>query len=289
MLDALQLTALVAVVETGTFDGAADRLGLTQSAVSQRIRALEDRLGAPVLVRGQPNVPTDIGARLVRHAQDIALIERATLRDIGHCEGRPTVRIALNADSLATWVLPALAAIDDVLFDIVIDDQDHSATWLRTGQVAAAISSRAEPVQGCDAYALGALAYLATANADFAAKYFPNGLTEASVRHAPSLTFNAKDSLQTQFVQRELDKRVPLPVHRIASTEAFVSATRHGVGWGLNPEVLVKDFVASGELVLLSPEPFATPLFWQMSRLVAEPLGPLTNAIRSTARQTLAQ
>ena len=287
MLDPLQLAALVAVFETGTFEAASGRLNVTQSAVSQRIKALEDRLGAPVLIRGQPCVPTEIGARLVRHAQDIALIERATLRDIGHAEGHPTVRIALNADSLATWVLPALSAVDDVLFDIVIDDQDHSASWLRTGQVAAAITSRAEPVQGCDAHPLGSLPYLATASADFAADHFPDGLTEATVRLAPSLTFNAKDALQAQFVQREFGKRVPLPVHRIASTEAFVSATRHGLGWGLNPTVLVEDLIASGELVLLSPEPFLTPLYWQMSRLVAEPLQPLTQAIKAAARDRL--
>lgn len=289
MIDPLHLKALVAVAQTGTFEKAADILGVTQSAVSQRIKALEDRLGAPVLVRGQPCVPTDIGSRLIRHAQDVALMESTTLRDIGQSAERPTVRIALNADSLATWVLPAFAHMDDMLFDIVIDDQDHSADWLRTGGVAAAICSRAEPVHGCDVHALGGLDYLATASPTFAARYFPDGLTEASLRAAPSLTFNAKDRLQADFVQREIGKRIALPVHHIASTEAFVSACCLGLGWGLNPTSLVRDHVEAGRLVTLSPKPLATPLFWQVSRLVSEPLAPLTQAIKAQAGANLSQ
>jgi LysR family transcriptional regulator (chromosome initiation inhibitor) len=290
MLERSQLKALEAVVEAGSFEGAAVRLGLTQSAVSQRIKALEDQLGASVIVRGQPCVATDIGARLVRHGQDVALIEQATLREIGHDDetiGRPTVRIALNADSLATWVMPALAMMPDVLFDIVIDDQDHAAGWLRTGQVAAAISSRAEPVQGCDAFPLGALCYIATASPAFVAMHFPRGLTEEALRAAPSLAFDAKDKLQMQFVEREIGKRVALPVHRIASTQSFVEATKLGLGWGLNPKLLVDGLIFDGSLVALSPRPFATPLYWQVSRLVAKPLTPLTNAMREAARQGL--
>ncbi len=287
MIDPLHLKALVAVAQTGTFERAAEELSVTQSAVSQRIKALEDRLGAPVLIRGQPCTATDIGRRLIRHAQDVALMESATLRDIGQSSERPTVRIALNADSLATWVLPAFASVDHMLFDIVIDDQDHSADWLRTGGVAAAICSRAEPVHGCDVYALGGLDYLATASPAFAAQHFSVGLTEASLRAAPSLAFNAKDRLQADFVRREIGKRIALPVHHIASTEAFVSACRLGLGWGLNPVVLVRDLIESGSLVALSAEPLSTPLFWQVSRLVAEPLAPLTEAIKAQAQINL--
>lgn len=287
MIDPLQLAALVAIAQTGTFDGAAAHLSVTQSAISQRIKALEDRLGAPVLVRGQPCAPTAIGARLVRHAQDVALIEQATWRDIGHDAGQPTVRLALNADSLATWVLPALATVEGFLFDCVIDDQDHSASWLRSGHVAAAISSRAEPVQGCDVHPLGALDYFATASPAFVAKHFPTGLDEASLRNAPSLAFNAKDTLQSRFVQREIGKRIALPVHHLATTEGFVSATRLGLGWGMNPVTLVEGLIASGQLVTLARAPLSTPLYWQVSRLVAQPLAALTHALRQAARRHL--
>lgn len=287
MINSASLHALVAVSETGSFDAAATRLAITQSAVSQRIKSLEDKLGAPVLVRGQPCAPTAIGARLVRHAQDVAVLERATLKDIGKAAPPSTVRIALNADSLATWVLPALADAPDLLFDIVIDDQDHSASWLRTGQVAAAITSRAEPVQGCDVHLLGALAYIATASPAFVERYFPDGLTVESLRTAPSLCFNAKDMLQAQFVEREVGRRLPLPTHQLATTEGFVTATQLGLGWGLNPVMLVKALMAEGTLVALSPEPLVTPLYWQVSRLVAEPLQPLTQAMRRAARQHL--
>ncbi|MGD1888976.1 MAG: LysR family transcriptional regulator ArgP [Cohaesibacteraceae bacterium] len=287
MIDRASLEALVAVAETGSFDGAATRLSVTQSAISQRIKGLEDRIGAPVLIRSQPCEPTTTGARLIRHAQDVAVLESATLKDLGKSGTPSTIRLALNADSLATWVLPALADTPGLLFDLVIDDQAHSASWLRSGQVAAAITSRAEPIQGCDVTPLGALAYLATASPRFAETYFPDGITAEALRRAPSLAFNAKDMLQTQFVEHALGQRIPLPVHHLASTEGFVTATRLGLGWGMNPDMLVRDLITDGDLELLSPEPFQTPLNWQISRMVAEPLKPLTKAMAAAGKAQL--
>lgn len=287
MLDKASLSALEAVIATGSFDAAATRLRVTQSAVSQRIRALEHAIGSPVIIRDKPCKTTDIGARLIRHAQDVAIIEQATMHDIGAVFARSTIRIALNADSLATWVLPALAQLHQHLFDLTIDDQDCSAQWLRTGTVAAAITSRSEAVQGCDVIALGTLPYLATCSPSFRQRYFADGLTKENFEKAPSLTFNAKDDLQNQFVMRECGTRVALPCHHIASTQGFVTATRIGLGWGLNPISLVEQHLAEGTLVSLSTEPLTKPLYWQISRLIADPLAELTATIKAAARSAL--
>ena len=82
MLDPTLLTTLAIVAREGSFERAAGVLHVTPSAVSQRIRLLEDRAGAVLVVRGQPCTPTELGARLCRHAQTVALLEDELRRDL---------------------------------------------------------------------------------------------------------------------------------------------------------------------------------------------------------------
>ncbi len=152
-----QLAALSAVLRTGSFERAAQTLHVTQSAISQRLRQLEEQVGTSLVIRSQPCRATEAGERLFRHAEEVRLIEQGVFRDLGlsaksggEAGGWPTLRLAVNADSLATWFVPAMVGVGDVLFDLVIDDQDHSAEWLKRGEVRAAISGFAKPVQGCD-------------------------------------------------------------------------------------------------------------------------------------------
>ena len=77
MLDYAALAALAAVVREGSLEKAAQALGVTPSAISQRVRGLEERLGAVLVVRGQPCTPTEPGARLCAHWRQVALLEEA--------------------------------------------------------------------------------------------------------------------------------------------------------------------------------------------------------------------
>lgn len=283
MFEHPQLEALNAVVRLGSFDHAAAQLSVTPSAISQRIKQLEDRLGMILVERGQPCRATPMAEKLLRHRDQMHLLETALSRDLGHVEGpRAPVRIAVNADSLASWLLPALAPLEGFLYDLIIDDQDHSEAWLKRGEVAAAISSRAQALQGCDCYPLGAMRYAATASPAFVAKHFPDGVTAQALAHAPALTFNAKDRLQRDWALRLLGTSVPLPTHFIANSQAFVEASRLGIGWGLNPLPLVRDHLERGTLIDLAPQmPFETPLYWHVNRLTATALAPVTQAVRA--------
>jgi LysR family transcriptional regulator (chromosome initiation inhibitor) len=289
MFDPRHLEALAAVVRTGSFEAAAAVLSVTPSAVSQRIRAFEEQVGAVVVARVQPARATAVGARLVRHAEDVGRLAHEVVTDLGLAAGGPSrLRIAVNADSLTTWILPALAEAGEAFFEVVVDDQDHSAELLRRGEVAAAVTAAAAPVQGCDAVPLGALRYVATCTPGFRDRWFAHGVTPEALAASPSLVFDEKDTLQHRWAEAVTGRKLLLAGHRLPSSTAFVEAALLGLGWGMNPEPLVRVHLAAGRLVALVPNmPLDTPLVWQASRIGRATLAPLTAAVRRAARKAL--
>jgi LysR family transcriptional regulator (chromosome initiation inhibitor) len=288
MLDYNQLAALAAIHRRGSFDLAAASLSVTPSAISQRLKALEEHMGTLLISRGQPCTATPPGLRLIRHFEEVMLLEASLANDLPQGPAPMTIRIAVNADSLATWVLPALAATQNMLFDLVIDDQDHSQDWLRRGEVSAAITSHPGPLQGCDTLHLGALRYRATASPGFVARWLPCGVTRAALAHAPALTFSDKDRLQRDWIAAQIGSVLAFPTHRIASSQGFVDAALLGLGWGMNPEPLIAQHLAAGQLVEIAPDtPLDVPLYWQFARLTASAIAPLTHAIRQYGEKCL--
>lgn len=292
MLDYPSARAVAMVVQTGSFDAAARALGVTPSAISQRVRALEERLGTVLVTRATPCRATKTGAALCRHMELVGLAERDLMAQVaGHAAGPVTVSVAVNSDSLATWALPALASFardTGVLLDIAIDDEEHTTEWLKAGRVVAALTSVAQPVAGCTATALGPLRYIATAAPDFVARHFPHGVNPDSLIHAPALQFNPKDQLQHDWVRAVFGQRLALPVHWLPSSEGFVTASLHGMGWGLNPAPLVSDHLKSGRLTeLVADTALERPLYWQINRRMASMLDGLTKSLRAQARATL--
>lgn len=290
MLEPAQLQALAAIHRRGSLEAAAAVLGVTPSAVSQRLKALEDRVGCRLIRRGSPCSATPAGMRLIRHHDEIAALEAAVAQDLRiDSEGPVTLRLAVNADSLATWVVPALAQVPDVLFDLVIDDQAYSQEWLKRGEVAAAVTSHPGPLQGCDTLRLGTLRYHATASPAFVARWLAEGVSPQTLTRAPALTFSDKDALQADWVRQVCGAPLALPTHRIASSHGFVDAALAGLGWGMNPAPLVAAHLAAGRLVELVPgRVLEVPLFWQFARLAAPVLAPVTRAMRTAAAAALA-
>lgn len=292
MFDYALLRTLAAIHRRGSLDLAAAQLGLTPSAVSQRLKALEEQMGTLLIRRGQPAEATPAGLRLVRHVEAVALIEAELARGMDRAgQGPVPLRLAVNADSLATWVIPALAGVEGFLFDFVIDDQEVSQDWLRRGEVAGAITSHPGPLQGCDTRPLGLLRYRATASPAYAARWFPGGIDAASLAQAPALTFSDHDQLQHRWVAARCPgtgPRAGFPSHRLASSQGFVDACLAGLGWGLNPEALVAAHLAAGRLVDLGPDlPLDVPLYWQFARLTGPAIAPVTRALRAAAERAL--
>jgi LysR family transcriptional regulator (chromosome initiation inhibitor) len=295
MLDYSSLSALATVVREGSFERAARALHVTPSAISQRIRLLEERAGCALVVRGQPCVATETGRRLCQHVDRVRLLEhelQGALPLWAEDEvARITLPVAVNADSLATWFAPAVAgfaAHAPVLMGVAVDDQDHTAEWLRTGEVVAAVTSSNRPAVGCNSQPLGAMRYLATASPRFVAEHFAEGVGAGSLARAPSLQFNTKDELQSRWVRRLCHRHVELPRHSLPSSHAFVIAAVAGMGWGLQPESMIRAQLKSGALVELVPDsPLDVPLHWQQARVASSLLDGLTRHVVSAARSAL--
>lgn len=295
-MDYSLVAAVAAVVREGSFERAAQALHVTASAVSQRVKLLEQRLGQVLVVRGQPCTATPAGSALCRHAEQVAMLEAELRRHVPglalEAGAQPTLRLAVNADSLATWFMGAAAAFceaEGALLDLRLEDQDHTAEQLRQGEVAAAVTALAAPVQGCRSVPLGRMRYLATASPAFVQRHFAAGLVADTLVHAPCLTFNRKDRLQDLWLQAQFGAEVPPPPrHWLPASQAFVDAALAGLGWGMNPAALVQDLVAQGRLVDLRPgRPLHVALHWQHPRHAPPMLQRLTDAVVAAARAQL--
>lgn len=269
-----QLDALVTIADSGSFEAAARHLHLTPSAVSQRIRALENATGQVLIGRGSPCVPTEAGARLVRLGRQLRLVYADALGS----DGAADLVLAVNADSLATWFRPVIAEVaawGDVALRLVVEDQAHSHDLLRRGDAVAAITSDADPVQGCSVTPLGAMTYLPVATPALVAR-------AADRATMPMVEFNEKDDLQRDELGRH---RLPAPpvVHRVPSSDDFRAAVEAGLGWGMLPEVQASAGLSDGRLVRLCDHTAGVGLYWQRWKLESPLLDRVTSSIRRHA------
>src|SRR5690349_6445098 len=108
-LDPAGLDCLAALADHASFERAAQRLSISQSAVSQRLRALEAQVGQLLVVRSRPLRLSDAGKVLLRYARQWHALRADMARELGaSLSVGERLPIAVNADSLATWLLPAL-------------------------------------------------------------------------------------------------------------------------------------------------------------------------------------
>ncbi|MHB8814076.1 MAG: LysR family transcriptional regulator ArgP [Steroidobacteraceae bacterium] len=297
MLDEALLAAVAAVAREGSFERAARALHITPSAVSQRVKLLEERLGAVLIVRGQPCTATEIGARICRHAELVSVLVSELRRELPMLPKDPpdtphaSLRIAVNADSLGTWFVQAMAEFgreDAALLNLTLADENHTAEWLRRGYVLGAVTSMGTAIHGCRIHRLGSLRYVATASPGFVRRWFDGGISPDALAGAPSLLFDSNDRLQELWARRIVRREVPLPVHRIPSTQAFIDAALAGVGWGMNPLSLVRAHLKTGALVELVPDTAVdVPLYWQATRLKVPVLERLTRSVVRAAAAAL--
>ncbi|EPD44719.1 MULTISPECIES: HTH-type transcriptional regulator ArgP [Delftia] len=297
MLDYAGLEALAAVVREGSFERAARKLHVTPSAVSQRIKLLEERVGQVLVLRGQPCSGTEAGRRLCLHVEQVALLENDLRRKNPELvpEGQtalPTLKLAVNADSLSTWFMDAMSAFTrdgNELLDISIDDQDHTAKRIREGEVMAAVTATSSAIPGCNTWPLGRMRYVAAASPDFIRRYLKDGITPEAMARTPMMSYGRKDSLQDQWLQRlGAEGRRSTPRHFLPSNQGYTRACELGMGWGMHPPLMIGAQLAEGSLVELLPgNDLDIPMYWAHARNAQASLQRLTDCVIQAAAACL--
>lgn len=289
-MNPVQLKTLTAVVDEGSFEAAAHLLRITQSAVSQRIKALEYSVGRPVVNRTSPVTPTHIGQALLRHAKAMMLLESELDDELQRQQHDNSIEIAANAESLAIWFPEALALAHERTgrsFTVIRDDEGHTAERLKTsGTIVAAVSAQPHPAQGCVATALGALEYRAVASPAFVQRW-NLGTSLAELGDAPVLQFDEKDTMQNTFLQRHGLSRRGLQ-HFLPTSTGFASAVAAGLGWALLPTQQIELF-PTDSLLALTDEVVRVNLYWHVWHIDAKVLTELTESVREVARKRLSQ
>lgn len=294
-LDPRQSEAFQAAIASGSLEAAARQLHVTPSALSQRIRALEESLGKPLLVRSRPCRPTREGQLLLQHLQRAALLEAdlaASFRDDANT--LLSVPLALNADSVASWFLPALAPFlisKGILLELTVDDQDHTYNLLQAGLAVGCVSTEAQAMRGCSTVKLGVMRYRAMASAAFKQRHFAAGVTRDALRQAPVMIYNRKDKLQDNWLQQHFGlSQSACPCHYLPASDPYLQAVRLGLGWGMLPEVQVAAHGGhEGLLDLLPQHPVDVMLYWHSWKVQAPRLEQLSAALVAAAREALQQ
>lgn len=296
MLDYKLIESLAMVCQEGGFEKAARSLCLTQSAVSQRVRQLEDRLGLPVVVRGTPPEPTEMGSRLIAHYHRVRQLERDLEEELplALSEDFLTLAIGVNEDSMATWFTSAvgeLARARRYALHISVDDQDETHKLLKMGKVVGCTSTRSEPIQGCAVVYLGRVDYVCLASPSFAEEWFPRGLDSDAARRAPAVLYSPKDRSHQRFLEQALENPPEFfPHHFVPSSHGFIEAVRGGLGYGLLPHLQAGELLTSGRVVDVAPGvSMGVHLYWHHWDLKARATKELTAALVRYARSHLPQ
>ena len=291
-LDPDQLEALAAAISEGTFDAAARALHVTPSAVSQRVKALETSVGQVLLVRSKPVRATTAGETLLRAARQIQAVSAEALRELGaedpaEGSGPSVVPLAVNADSLDTWFLAALAELDGAVFDLRREDEKRTAGLLRRGEVMAAVTTSRNPVPGCAVRRLGRMRYAPRAAAAFGARWFPDGMTAAALSRAPVVLFDRDDTIQDRYLRRPGRPALHPPHHYVPGSGPFLAAVRLGLGWGMIPDLqLARE--TNGDLVDLDPAGgMDVELYWQQWRVAGPALERVARTVQAAAERFL--
>lgn len=268
MFDYRSIAALSAVLETQRFELAAKKLFVTQSAVSQRIRSLENYYGKPVLIREQPYRPTELGKLLLGHYQRLLMLEADFQAGLTGETSSLRIPIAISRDSLETWfksVTEHLNKLMPMYLDIIADDQDVTLEYLKKGLVAACAATTGKPITGCSSTFLGYFDYVCVASPSFVKKYFKTkDALKTQLLDAPAIIFDNKDKLHAKYLKKYFGiTDAIVNYHTVPSVAGFRQFTLQGFAYGLIPKIDILKELNQKKLINIFPDKvWAMPVYW---------------------------
>jgi LysR family transcriptional regulator (chromosome initiation inhibitor) len=296
MFDYKLLDALWAVIREGSFEGASARLNVSPSAISQRIKLLENRARKILIIRSKPCEATEAGYVLFAHMEQVKLLEIGMQEEFNTGESTannapPVLRIGVSGDSMNTWfnrVIIEFCATENVLFHIVRDDREYTVDALKKGEVIATVIPRDRAVEGLKSLPLGRLEYSAVVSPELYTQFFDKGITPAALTSMRAIAFDEKDSLPSLWMEHTFGKRIVVESHRVPSFTGYIEACRSGIGWGIAPSLALAPLIKSGELIELQPNSrISSDLIWQYSTISSNIIDKLTKKVAEVAKRTL--
>ena len=273
MIDLRTLNVFVVVSECGSFTLAAERLGRTQSAVSQAIRQLEEDLGVVLIDRApRPMALTPSGSILREHAhrllQDAETLA-ATVRDYGNAKARE-IRIGL-VDSFGAAVGPAL-------MKVLLDHAAGLTVWsgLTSNLTDAFLQRKVDMIiandplddmDGLDRYELMSESYLLLSPSAIAIDGTESCLA-ALARSHPMIRYRTQSFLGGQ-IERQLHRRNTHPTRRVSvdTSDSLMAMVAAGIGWTCTTPLCLLQ--GRSYLSAINVVPFPEPRFFRRLILVA--------------------
>lgn len=278
------------VIKEQGFEKAASKLNITQSAVSQRIKSLENDFGELLVTRTLPPKPTELGKKLLKLLYHVNLMEQDIFDNGG--VNIETIPLAINADSLATWFLPSIQSVLDdanLRLDIRIDDETRTLDHLISGNAVGAISTYNKPIINGKCDYIGSLDYILAGTEEFAKKYFPKGVTKESLLKAPVVSFCQNIDQHHIFLQQHFEI-IPgnLVSHIVPSSEAYIKMILQSSACCMIPKQQIAAELNDNKIINLVPDLVQHKrLYWHRYNLESEPIRKLTEAIKANSGQYL--
>lgn len=294
MFDYKLIEAMAEVVLEGGFEKAARKLHISQSAVSQRVKLLEEQAGRVLMVRGNPPAATEVGQAMLKHYQQVRSLENEVVELLGGEESHQFTSLSLgvNEDSLATWfpraVLPVLQR-ESITVDLKVDDQEQTLKYLKAGEVVGCISCHDKPIQGCSQFYLGGMEYRLVCAPGFYQQWFGSGFSDKGIACAPAVIFNRWDRLHHRMLELVVEE-VPdsFPIHYVPSSEQFVRWIEQGLAYGAVPVLQLTDQLEQGTLIEMAPgNALVVPLYWHVWSHRSRLLTSFTEILISQAKNCL--
>ncbi len=267
MIDYKGVEALLFVLELQNFESAAKKLFISQSAVSQRIKGLEDFYGEPVLIRMAPYQATRLGLQLVAHFKKVCLLKEEFEQELGANKSCYPISIALNRDCLETWFFDLTEderkVFENIALEVIADDEEHTLQYFKNGSVSACLSVSEKEVIGGRVCYLGSMDYVLVASPSFVEKYF-HGDPILSLKNAPAIRFDKKDYLLDRYLQKYWGfNGDDLVYHYIPSIRGFKKFALLGYGYGVLAKKDVCEELENRQLVQIFPDrPWTINLYW---------------------------
>lgn len=287
------LETLCCIARLGTFQAAAEQLFTTQPSVSARIKELESAIGVPLFHKhGRRMVLTNHGRELVQNLEPLLLKIEDVLTSVDPSATTGIVRLGVGEIVALTW-LPAMVVrlkqlMPRVIFQIEVGLTVRLRQKLEVGEIDIAIMSAPVALHQVSSAAVGSVRMSWMVSPKLKASMKGSKLSVQELFSSfPLWTISRPSAIYPLAVEslKSIDA-LTTQINTCDSNACLVKLVSTGAGFGLVPEILAQESLASGELILVSKKLVRPALefaiAWNTEREQSITLGIVRAAIQSS-------